>query len=121
VQCQRNDLRSSSHTSKCNEIKAVEQLLNLLEIEGSIITLGAMGCQREIARQIIEKKADYILAVKLNQAKLYQEIAGLFTHQKTTSLNAHTTGDHGRIEQRSCSVIQQLLKRVIISPVYNTM
>lgn len=94
--------------SKCNEIKAVEQLLNLLDIEGSIITLDAMGCQREIAKQITEKKADYILAVKLNQEKLYQEIAGLFTHQKVTSYNGDTTGDHGRIEQRNCSVIQQL-------------
>ena len=66
--------------SKSNEIHAVKQLLELLDLEGSIITLDAMGCQREIAAAIVAKKADYILAVKQNQQTLYDEIAGAFAY-----------------------------------------
>lgn len=94
--------------AKCNEIKAVVELLDLIDIKGSVITIDAMGCQKEIARNIITKEAHYILAVKQNQATLYQEIAGAFAHQKPQHQTVKTEGDHGRIEQRSCSVIRKL-------------
>jgi predicted transposase YbfD/YdcC len=94
--------------TKSNEIQAVKELLDLIDIEGSIVTLDAMGCQRDIAAKIIDKKADYILAVKQNQGTLYEEVSSLFAHQKVSHHSMTIEGDHGRVEQRSCSVIQQL-------------
>ncbi|GAB2604107.1 hypothetical protein GCM10026986_33880 [Nitrincola alkalisediminis] len=55
---------------KSNEITAIPELLKLLEIRGCLVTLDAMGCQRAIAKAIIDKKADYLLAVKGNQPRL---------------------------------------------------
>jgi len=52
---------------KSNEIVAVPSLLEMLEIEGAIVTVDAMGCQRDVAEKILEKKADYVLALKGNQ------------------------------------------------------
>lgn len=95
--------------SKSNEIKAVQQLLDLIDVEGGIITIDAMGCQKDIAAKIRQKKADYILAVKQNQETLYNEIAGAFAHKKPADTYvSKSEGDHGRIEQRTCSVINQL-------------
>ena len=66
---------------KSNEITAIPQLLSLLDIEGSIITIDAMGTQTDIAEVIIENKADYILAVKGNQHDLLDQIQGRFDQQ----------------------------------------
>ena len=55
---------------KANEIVAIPKLLDLLAIEGAIVTLDAIGCQRAIAQQILDKKADYVLALKGNQGTL---------------------------------------------------
>lgn len=60
--------------AKTNEITAIPELLNMLDIENSIITLDAMGCQKEIAKQIIEQKADYILALKGNHSGTQSEL-----------------------------------------------
>ena len=63
---------------KSNEITAIPKLLQLLEFAGCSITIDAMGCQREIAREIIEAQADYLLAVKENQGRLYDDVRDLF-------------------------------------------
>lgn len=64
---------------KSNEITAIPELLRMLEIKGCIVTIDAMGCQKEIAKEIkVEKKADYVLAVKGNQETLYKEITEFF-------------------------------------------
>ena len=55
---------------KSNEIVAIPKLLKLLAIEGAVVTIDAMGCQRDISQAIIDKKADYILALKGNQGTL---------------------------------------------------
>ena len=55
---------------KSNEIIAIPKLLDMLAIEGAIVTIDAMGCQREIARKIVEKGADYVVALKGNQGRL---------------------------------------------------
>jgi predicted transposase YbfD/YdcC len=95
--------------SRCNEVEAVLQLLDLIDIRGSIITIDAMGCQRDIAAKIIGKQADYILAVKQNQPTLHNEIGGAFAHKQPEDISVSKfEGDHGRIEQRTCSVINQL-------------
>jgi predicted transposase YbfD/YdcC len=93
---------------KSNEITAIAPLLESLEITGKVITIDAMGCQKEIAKTIAEKNGYYVLAVKDNHKELSHEIQNVF---KTTSV-AHTyttiEKDHGRIEERSCSVITDL-------------
>ncbi len=60
--------------AKTNEITAIPELLNMLDIENSIVTLDAMGCQKEIAKQIIDQKADYILALKGNHSGMQSEL-----------------------------------------------
>lgn len=60
---------------KSNEITALPQLLQLLVLKGCLVTIDAMGCQTEIAEQVIEQGGDYLLAVKQNQGHLYEDIA----------------------------------------------
>jgi len=96
--------------SKTNEITAIPELLDALELAGCIVTIDAMGCQTAIASKIIERKADYVLAVKENQGYLYEDIAHLFglALQEPNPLPyvegyAKTVDkDHGRIEIREC-------------------
>lgn len=97
---------------KSNEIKAIPELLHLLDISGCIITIDAMGTQTEIAAQIIDQRADYLLAVKGNQENLHEDIELFFrlahenNFQKVESTYARTVNkDHGRIEVRECWVI----------------
>jgi predicted transposase YbfD/YdcC len=92
---------------KSNEITAIPKLLELLEIAGCIITIDAMGCQKEIAAQIINKKADYVLALKGNQGKLDEEVSSWFKKAKSNnfadieySYHCTTESAHGRIEIR---------------------
>ena len=59
---------------KSNEIVAIPKLLDLLAIEGAVVTIDAIGCQRDIARQILAKKADYVLALKGNQNTLREDV-----------------------------------------------
>lgn len=93
---------------KSNEITAIPELLDLLSIKGATITIDAMGCQKTIANKIIEKKADYLLAVKDNQHDLLEQINKLFAMQKVENMNKQIDCGHGRIETRICSVIDDL-------------
>ena len=70
---------------KSNEIRAIPRLLELLALQGCIVTIDAMGCQREIAEQIVEGGADYVLAVKDNQSQLYDEVRDLFQGRMSTA------------------------------------
>jgi predicted transposase YbfD/YdcC len=97
---------------KSNEIIAIPKLLDLLTVEGAIVTIDAMGCQREIARKILDKKADYILALKGNQGSLREDVELFVSEQrgngfKDTEISRHETvdADHGRIETRTVTVI----------------
>jgi hypothetical protein len=67
---------------KSNEIIAIPKLLDMLAIEGAIITIDAMGCQREIAQKIVDKKADYVLALKGNQGSLREDVELLAPNKK---------------------------------------
>ena len=93
---------------KSNEITAIPQLLRLLDIEGSIISIDAMGTQTAIAETIIENKANYILAVKANQQQLHEQIQGRFERQTPCSTDTTLEKGHGRIETRKCEVITKL-------------
>jgi predicted transposase YbfD/YdcC len=98
--------------AKSNEITAIPELLELLDLEGAVVTIDAMGCQKEIASGIIRKKGEYVLAVKENQPHLYEDIgqafdealehgeAGVdFTECRTEGVRS------GRRETRTCCVI----------------
>jgi len=92
---------------KSNEITAIPQLLDLLEIEGCIVTIDAMGCQKKIAEKIVEKGADYVLALKGNQGNLAEDVQALFEQAEKAGFEAaehHRTEEkgHGRIEIREC-------------------
>ena len=68
---------------KSNEIVAIPELLDMLAIEGAIVTIDAMGCQRDIAAKIVEKKADYVFALKGNQGSLREDVEFFVAEQKT--------------------------------------
>ena len=93
--------------AKSNEITAVPQLLRALDLAGCLVTLDAMGCQKHIAKEIIESDAEYVLALKGNQATVYDEVrtylddailhaAGELAYTETIEK------DHGRLETRRC-------------------
>jgi predicted transposase YbfD/YdcC len=91
--------------TKSNEIPAAVEVLSLLDIQGAAVTADAMHCQRETAKAICERGADYLLAVKDNQQSLHQALIGLFeTNRQARRLpmqSAQTVDkDHGRIEVR---------------------
>lgn len=98
-------LAQQAVNSKSNEIDAIPDLLKLLEIKGAFITIDAIGCQEGIARQIISQEANYLLAVKANQPGLLEGVEDCFKLQKITSEHTEINKDHGRIENRTCSVI----------------
>jgi predicted transposase YbfD/YdcC len=100
---------------KSNEIVAIPALLDMLAIEGAIVTIDAMGCQRDIAQKILDKKADYILALKGNQGSLREDVELFAAEQKAngfrdTKITQHQTvdGDHGRIETRTYTAINDV-------------
>lgn len=100
---------------KSNEIVAIPALLAMLAIEGAIVTIDAMGCQRQIAAQIVAKKADYVLALKGNQGTLHEDVEVFVAEQKAngfkdTEISRHQTvdGDHGRIETRTYTAIHDV-------------
>lgn len=90
---------------KSNEITAIPRLLEVLELSGTVVTIDAMGCQRAIAQQIMEKRADYVLAVKENQGHLLDGIKDSFQMLSADSVAEEIDCGHGRVERRRCSVI----------------
>lgn len=100
--------------AKSNEITAIPWLLKMLNLEGCIVTIDAMGTQKAIASQIVEQGGDYLLALKANQPNLYEDVQALFLRASQNNFmdaNAdliphsyHQTvdADHGRIETRRC-------------------
>jgi predicted transposase YbfD/YdcC len=93
---------------KSNEITAIPKLLDALELSGTVVTIDAMGCQRQIAAKIVEKKADYILAVKENQQLLLDDIKDSFKMLAADAVAEHLDCGHGRVETRRCSVLGDL-------------
>ena len=92
---------------KSNEITAIPKLLKMLEIEGCIVTIDAMGCQKKISNSIVDKKADYIFSLKGNQSNLHDNIELYFQDQikenfKICSYDYYETLDneHGKLEIR---------------------
>jgi predicted transposase YbfD/YdcC len=96
--------------AKSNEITAMPELLELLDLHAKIVTIDAMGCQKDIAEAVVAGGGDYILAVKDNQPTLHAEIQAAFATAATPSARSprlYTTEDHGhgREEQRTVQVL----------------
>lgn len=92
---------------KSNEITAIPLLLEMLDLENAVVTLDAMGCQRDICEKILDKNGDYIISVKENQKQLYEEVLRHFREEAALGAATfeHNDKAHGRIEQRRCTII----------------
>ena len=98
--------------AKANELGAIPQVLRALALSGCIVTLDALGCQREIAQQVLEQQADYVLSLKANQSDLLEEVVDCFTLADADTYvgvrhdwQETLTKQHGRIERRQHTVI----------------
>lgn len=112
---QRLVLGQTKVSEKSNEIVAIPKLLAMLALEGAIVTIDAMGCQRDIAQAILDKKADYVLALKGNQGTLREDVEYFAKTEQGRdfvgihiSQNQQVEGDHGRIETRTTTVIHDV-------------
>jgi predicted transposase YbfD/YdcC len=95
---------------KSNEITAIPELLQLLDIAGALVTIDAMGCQKEIAAEIRRGEGDYVLAVKQNQPTLYAQVDAAITtalEEDAEDLDEHQTSEkgHGREETRTYAIL----------------
>ena len=95
-----------------NEVTAIPELLEVLTLKGCIVTMDAAGCHEAFAETIVEKGGEYVLALKANQARLYEEVKSLFAYAQETDFqdvehdySRSTDKGHGRIEIRECWVI----------------
>jgi predicted transposase YbfD/YdcC len=94
---------------KSNEITAIPKLLARLDIAGAVITIDAMGCQKKIAKQIIQQKGDYVLSLKGNQGLLHEDVTTYFESSLSPEVAMQTVdGGHGRIETRTLRVSDEL-------------
>lgn len=93
---------------KSNEITAIPKLLAALELSGTVVTIDAMGCQKNLAEQIRNKRADYILAVKENQGHLLEDIRDSFRMLPAEAVAEQIDCGHGRVEKRTCAVLADL-------------
>jgi predicted transposase YbfD/YdcC len=110
-------LAQESVGNKENEIVAIPRLLEMLDLSGCIVTIDAMGCQKDIAQQIISSKGDYILSLKDNHPILFSRIKDLFDTERSRdfvtecgdavshSYHHDISYDHGRVEHRRCWLI----------------
>jgi predicted transposase YbfD/YdcC len=100
---------------KSNEITAIPELIKVLEIAGCIVTIDAMGCQKEIVKTIVEKQGDYVIALKLNQGSLHKQVEKLFkqaisTRDRELQTSEYSTkeANHGREEIRNYLMISNI-------------
>lgn len=103
---QRLVLAQAAVDTKDNEITTLPHLLAQLDLTGQIVTIDAMGCQREIAAQIVDGGGDYVLALKANQPDLHEDVIDCFAMAAQPDASARTVEkDHGRLEVRVCETI----------------
>ncbi len=102
-------------TEKSNEITAIPELLNILFLKGCIVTIDAMGCQKDIVKKIVEKEADYIITLKKNQSSLYERVEELFKEAITNKYEGFEYSKlraserfHGRNETRYAIILSNI-------------
>lgn len=102
--------------SKSNEIPAVRDLIEMLNIEGMVVTADAMHCQKETAEIIVKNKGDYVLQLKANQGNFYKDVYAMFDDKYMDEVDTDCEYEtystieksHGRIEKRTCYVLNEL-------------
>lgn len=97
---------------KSNEITAIPELLEMLAIKGAIVSIDAMGTQKAIAAKIVEKEADYVLALKGNQSTLHDDVKRFFADEglaRSCAVHATTDAGHGRIEERTSRATEDIV------------
>jgi predicted transposase YbfD/YdcC len=112
---QRLVLAQKAVDEKTNEITVLPDLLDLLEIEGCLVTIDAMGTQTDIAEAIVDRGGDYVLALKSNHKRLYDDVRTFFEEAAGRGFlgidhdaNRQVDGGHGRIEVRRCWVVEDI-------------
>ncbi|MGK0366616.1 MAG: putative transposase YbfD/YdcC [Saprospiraceae bacterium] len=98
---------------KSNEITAIPELIKIIDLTGSVVSIDAIGCQVEIAKDLRGALAHYLLSVKENQKNLFIEISDEFTWRGTLQSDKDWEYDHGRYEQRVCQIV---LVKDVLSP-----
>jgi len=101
---------------KSNEIPAVRELLDLIDIKGAVVTLDAMHCQKDTVEKIIENKADYVVQLKRNQGNFYEDVYAMFDEKYMDETDTDCEYEmfetiekgHGRIEKRVCYVLRDV-------------
>jgi predicted transposase YbfD/YdcC len=108
--CHQNRLTLCQETvhEKSNEITAIPNLIDLLDLNNCVVTIDAMGCQKDIAEKIRSKNGDYILQVKDNQPDLKEQIIKVFSITNTDNEHVSRDSGHGRMEKRVCRAIGDL-------------
>ncbi len=102
--------------NKTNEIPAVQELINMLDVKGMVITADAMHCQKETAQTIVNNGGDYVLQLKANQKNFYEDVYAMFDDKymdktdKNCEYEIYKTQEksHGRIETRTCYVLNEI-------------
>lgn len=104
---------------KSNEITAIPKLLKVLSISGCLVTIDAMGCQKEIVKQITEQQADYVITLKKNQGYFYQRVEKLLNKLSKNEVKENPQSDycqsdltHGRIEGRYYYMVSNIAEEV---------
>ena len=105
--------------NKSNEITAIPKLLKVLSISGCLVTIDAMGCQKEIVKQITEKNADYVITLKKNQGDFYQRVEKLLNKLSKNEREKTPQSDYcisdlprGRIEGRYYYMMSNIVDEV---------
>ena len=105
-----------SVNDKSNEIPAVRELLDLMDIKGAVVTLDAMHCQKDTVEKIITNKADYVVQLKANQGSFYEDVYAMFDEKYMDEADTDCEYEtfetlekgHGRIEKRVCYVLRDI-------------
>jgi predicted transposase YbfD/YdcC len=105
-------LAQTAVADKSNELSALPEILQMLALEGCLVTIDAMGCHADIAQLIVDREADYVLALKENQPRLYADVQALFADAQavefagiTHDTDRQVDGGHGRVEVRQAWLI----------------
>ena len=104
---------------KSNEIKAIPELIKVLSLRGCIVTIDAIGCQKEIVKLIAGQQADYVITLKKNQGSLYKRVEALFSEALRNkyqgfihSIERRSEESHSREETRYCVMLNNVQKQI---------
>jgi len=120
--CEENQLllaQTKMH-KKSNEITTIPKLLELLNLSGAIVTIDAMGCQRNICEQMKDRGGDYVIGLKANQKTLYQDVKKLFSDQEVLENSSSSLSKKLSCLTRACMLVASLLfdRNLVLEPTF---